>query len=117
MGFDLSGAGGYIHFNMLGWENILKMAHAHGWRPLGTVLDLELVYDLPKGSTCADWDGGYFSNDYQEVTVEDALNIAAALKNALIHSGERYLEDTYKIKGEKIKEFIAFCEAGSFVLG
>ena len=94
MGMDLSGKGGYFRFSQRRWRAVLELAHEHGWEPAGTVPPEFTVY-APDGVTVdevrtraerqsyANWSGGYFTNDYQVVSDEDAANIAEALERAL----------------------------------
>jgi hypothetical protein len=94
MGMDLSGKGGYFRFSQGRWGAVLKLAHEHGWEPAGTVPPEFTVY-APDGVTVdevrtraerqsyANWEGGYFTNDTQVVSDEDAANIADALERAL----------------------------------
>jgi hypothetical protein len=94
MGMDLSGKGGDFRFSHQNWRAILELAHEYGWEPAGTKPPEFIVY-APDGVTVdevatrswrqryANWDGGYFSNDYQVVCDEDAANIADALERAL----------------------------------
>src|SRR3712207_9235910 len=86
MGRDLSGEGGYFRFSIHGWCAALELAHEHGWEPAGTEPPEFTVY-APDGVTVdevrtraerqryANWDGGYFTNEYQVVSDEDAANI------------------------------------------
>jgi hypothetical protein len=94
MGMDLSGKGGYFRFSNYAWRAALELAHEHGWQPAGTQLPNITVY-APDGVTIdevatraerprhANWDGGYFWNECQVVSDEDAANIADALERAL----------------------------------
>ncbi len=111
MGFDLTAeSGDYFHFNWAGWTQILKEAWDYGWRPQGTLCpdwyivgtDLRAadVYDKEK------WEGGYFSNDGQVVTAEDACAIAQAL--------ERALPQLEQPKQRWVKDAIEFFRKGAF---
>ncbi len=94
MGMDLSGKGGYFRFSNHAWHAALELAHEHGWDPAGTQAPEVTVYALD-GATVdevrmrterqryANWGGGYFTNEYQVVSDEDAANIAEALGRAL----------------------------------
>jgi len=89
----------------------------------------------------AGWGGGYFSNDGQRVTAEDARELAAALERALPdvpdHDALRHKARPLGNSGEfgipvgtpttpsewfsgdrkqRLREFIAFCRAGGFVI-
>lgn len=74
MSFTLGGcvSGKTFHFTSGDWSETLDLAVSHGWRPLGTVLE-----DRP------DWNGDYFSNDYQQLTALDVLRLSAALSRWL----------------------------------
>lgn len=137
MGMDLSGAGGYFRWTNSGWGDILELGEAFGWLPMGPgpprgVLKAE----WPGGS--------YFGNDGQRFYARDARALADALERALeaVSAGRSpvrtrraratdYLEAELsdrprpkrgrvavrKLGPEEIaavKEFIAFCRAGSF---
>jgi hypothetical protein len=94
MGMDLTGEGGYFRFLPGTWRAVLELAHEHGWELAGTKPPEFTVY-APDGVTVdevatraerqryANWDGGYFWNEYQVVCDEDAANIADALERAL----------------------------------
>jgi hypothetical protein len=76
MGMNLSGEGGYFRFSSGTWRAVLELAHEHGWEPAGTTPPEITVY-APDGVTVdevatraerqryANWDGGYFWNEYQ----------------------------------------------------
>ncbi|NWG18818.1 MAG: hypothetical protein HXY39_00680 [Chloroflexi bacterium] len=100
MGMDISGAGGYFRWTNLGWSEVLSLARSAGWEPVGT--------GPPRGVLKADWSGTYFSNDGQLVYARDAKRLADALERAI---AECPAEDN-----ETLREFIAFCRAGSFRL-
>ena len=94
MGMDLTGEGGYFRFLPGTWRAVLELAHEHGWELAGTKPPEFTVY-APDGVTVdevatraerqryANWDGGYFWNEYQVVCDEVAANIADALERAL----------------------------------
>ena len=104
MGMDLSGKGGYFRFSNYGWRAALELAHEHGWEPAGTELPDITVY-APDGVTVdevatraerklyATWDRGYFWNENQVVSDEDAANIADALERALDDVPDESAED------------------------
>jgi hypothetical protein len=76
MGMDLISAhGGYFTIHHRGWSFLLSLAEAYGWQPAGTLPPLEFSSE--------EWRGGYFSNDGQLVTSEDAHALAKALQLAL----------------------------------
>jgi hypothetical protein len=94
MGMDLSGKGGYLRFSQGAWRAVLALAHEHGWEPAGTEPPKVTVY-APDGVAVdetgtrtgrqryANWGRGYFTNDCQGVSDEDAANIADALERAM----------------------------------
>jgi hypothetical protein len=94
MGMDLSGKGGSFRFSQGRWSAVLELAREHRWEPAGTKPPEFTVY-APDSVTVdevatrverqryANWSGGYFTNDYQVVSDEDAANIADALERAL----------------------------------
>jgi hypothetical protein len=104
MGMDLRGEGGYFRSSHRAWGTALKLAWEHGWEPAGTKPPEFTVY-ASDGVTVdevatrswrhcyANWDGGYFSNDYQVVSDEDAANIADALERALDYVPDESAED------------------------
>jgi hypothetical protein len=114
MGYDLKNLkGGYRCFSESKWLALLDLAERHRWKPQGTLMDVP------------DWGGGYFSNDMQWVTEDDANNLAAALERAL-EEGEK--EFIWVIKGKPgeddiidqvlnrrdVAEFAWFCRQGEF---
>jgi hypothetical protein len=114
MGFDLIGHGGFS-VNRSGWERLLKLAEQCGWAPAGTVeMDyMEPFDDIPVGGRM-----GYFSNDGQLVTPEDATAIAAALRRALgtkesISAAKQDEEDTARW-WLLVEEFADYCSRGGF---
>jgi hypothetical protein len=85
MGFDLHGRGGHFRCGGFGWAFCLRVAHEFGWEPAGTKLT-EASPDAQHeafAEQAAAWQGGYDSNDWQEVADEDAKAIAAALDRAI----------------------------------
>jgi hypothetical protein len=76
------------------WRAVLELAHEHGWELAGTKPPEFTVY-APDGVSVdeeatraerqgyANWDGGYFWNEYQVVCDEDGANLADALERAL----------------------------------
>ena len=76
MGYDLVGAGGSFRAGRL-WGDILKIAHAWGWKPQGTL-------SCPMHPENIDFDRhSYFGNDWQLVTAEDAAEMAHAVRLAI----------------------------------
>ena len=101
MGMDLCGAEGNEYFSNVSWYKILKLAYEYGWQPQGTEVggwyDENGELNRQLSPDPEEWDGTYFSNDFQWVTDEDASNIADALERALndipdFHTDEKQLE-------------------------
>lgn len=88
MGYDLySKNDEHYRFNISSWSALLDLAERQGWEPMGTIL-YEYEYDdednrINSGVLDVEWEGTYYSNDGQIVVVDDALNLANALENAL----------------------------------
>ncbi len=83
MGMDLIREGGCFRMSGSTWSHALELAHLNGWEPAGTESP---VWHDEKGKQYGpvpDWDGGYWSNDYQGVTAKDARNLADALERSL----------------------------------
>jgi hypothetical protein len=77
MGYDLSGEASYFRFSIREWPVCLKLAKAFGWEPLGTIDPLN--HTSPEL-----WSGNdYTSNAWQLVTMEDAKQMASALRRAI----------------------------------
>ena len=74
MGMDLFGKHGDERFNIHGWRMCLERAIEFGWTPERTVA----ATDFP-----GEWQGGYCTNDYQEVTDRDARALGEALLRAV----------------------------------
>ncbi len=76
MGIDLVGHG-ELHLRLAWWVGCCALAQSFGWEPAGTIP----AHDHPNPDH---WDGqNYFTNDYQEVTADDARAMGAALARAL----------------------------------
>jgi hypothetical protein len=80
MGMDLIGRHGRFHFSIHDWWYLLELAKLGGWEPAGTLRTHRIDEDP---CTCAEWRGGYHTNDYQRVTAADALAMAEALERML----------------------------------
>lgn len=100
MGMEIEGAGGYFHWTLSGWREVLELAKLAGWEPTGT--------GPPRGVLKADWAGSYYSNDGQRVYARDAKKLADALEIAIAKTAIK--------EAGHYKEFIEFCRAGSFRL-
>jgi hypothetical protein len=140
MGMDLRGAGGYFGCNSRGWGDILRLAHLHGWIPVGTLAPLM----NEGGPWDGPWGGRYCHTEGQRVTDDDALALADALERALPDLPDENLladkEWVYRLPGgtelrgiaagvetslierlsgdakPRLREFIAFCRAGGFTI-
>ena len=93
MGVDLRGVGGCEHFNWSAWERCLEVARAYGWKPEGTrptvwVNEQGQTVDMHGDAYEPDPDErmGYYSNEYQKVTNEDAAALAQGLNRALLEA-------------------------------
>jgi hypothetical protein len=82
------------------WNRLLTMARANGWKPRGTILDVEFQLNLELScceepdmvnldalrkqveERCRRWKGGYLTLEYQIVTSEDAKNISKPMDGA-----------------------------------
>ena len=80
MGIDILGRDQDMSCRADFWEGCLLVAVAFGWEPTGTVPSDH----FPASD---DWDGNYWSNDWQTVTVDDASAFAAALNRAVTAVG------------------------------
>ena len=93
-----------------GWPSLMELARVFGWESKGTVL---LSWkDNTTGEICPplccankkfkdgewvkdeSWPGYYCSNDYQEITIDDAKNFAEALEKALEYMSAKSLSET-----------------------
>jgi hypothetical protein len=96
MGMDLAGAGGYFRASNDMWRALLVLANKYGWEPAGTkppepatpisgpvLVDVETLQRAQE-----EWDGSYLWNANQQVTDEDAANMADALERARPHIPE-----------------------------
>jgi hypothetical protein len=114
---DLSGTGGYFRWTDSGWAEILDLGEEFGWVPIGT--------GPPRGQLKADWPAEvYDSNDGQRFYARDAQALAEALERAMAAIPVRKQPKRGQMKSRyftpeeaaNIREFIAFCRAGSFRL-
>lgn len=128
MSYDFFGKGRTsLSLNGGSWEEVFDTAKRFGWKPLGTTAtDIEdemhgvgeevRRHNLAKRS--ATWDGNYFICGYQEITSEDAVALAAALKRAVQflddHEGE---EIDFKIDEEVLVPAIRFFRRGRCYIG
>lgn len=89
------------------WEELMRLAKSHGWRPMGTKPAQSADLPIPEHK----WDGTYEPFG-QVITSEDAQNFADALDRSRV---SKDVQDTL-ISQEKIKETIDFCRRGAFLL-
>jgi hypothetical protein len=111
MGYDIYSENGKLgqSLNIVGWMSLRGLARIFGWDPQGTVLmswkdnktgeifppvcihpDNRIDGQWVKDDT---WSGSYSSNDFQEITADDAKNFANALEKALEYmAGDRASE-------------------------
>lgn len=139
MGYDLHNRqGDYFRANISGWDHLTEAALAFEWKPAGT---LPPQFDEGGRVTCYDtfearWEGGYFSNDHQRVTEEDARELAAALRRAIAaaegieadkfakvefsewHNLSARAENAAKnLNVSFVRKFAEYCEKGGFLIG
>jgi hypothetical protein len=84
MGMELHGTNRSLYLTRRAWIEMLKLARAFDWEPMGTrnrnygkgLVPKELVGKLK-------WDGSYVHNGLQGVLSPDAKAMAAALQRAL----------------------------------
>lgn len=118
MSMDLYSRHGEISFSAATWDGCFHLAVAFGWKPVGT--NPPFV-----GTTRDDWDGGYFGNDFQQVTDDDARAMADALTRALTA-----LKARRKLKKERAKawacksvsifhvcDLVRYAGKGGFLIG
>lgn len=131
MGMDLSGRGGDFWWKFFDWPKLLYVAIHYGWEPAGTIAPIDRHSDEP----ILDWDGGYFSNDFQTVTADDAWQLADALERALadipddadtslefecpadpadVPDGADLLWFRSPRQRTPIREFVQYCRKGDF---
>ena len=79
MGMDILFNRGDFRCSARFWGECLTLAEVFGWIAAGTEAPCECV----QGVITRDWGGGYGTNDYQQVTDEDARAFAAALKRGI----------------------------------
>lgn len=88
------------------WGKLCQLAENYGWKPAGTVNE-----DHP------DWDGCYFSNDYQIITPEDGRNLAEALRKAAADlQADTRLKLWTTLTSAGINEAADFFESGNIMI-
>jgi len=105
MGYDLSNEKGHgYRWNIWGWGSVFNLALSYDWQPLGTELDLSYLNEGGDGDyEGEEWEGGYFSNDGQLVSKEDAEGFAKALESSLDDIPDRDVRP--KISGKMDESF------------
>lgn len=76
MGMDLARGNQVYSISAAYWGKSLDLAEAFGWRRAGT------LHPLVQWSADQEWDGNYWTNDWQRVTDEDAHQLGVALYKA-----------------------------------
>lgn len=141
MGFDLqSDSGAYERFSPSGWGLLQALMKQYGWTPACTTQDPltakereEIIAEGEDPDNLEVWEGGYDSNDHQRVSTADAQAMATACQNALADPNctaqlVSFLERIYRRAPkplpelqaeaqtfrERLTQFIAFCNQGTF---
>ena len=84
MGYDFENAKGDERWNAFSWPRVLTFAHdIGGWEPKGTTLYRYRDSSRTDKVSSKDWSGSYHSNDWQVISKEDGMALAAALRRAL----------------------------------
>jgi hypothetical protein len=121
MGYDLVGARGSYRAGRA-WGDILKIAHAWGWKPQGTL-------SRPMHPEHIDFERhSYFGNDWQLVTAEDAAEMAHAVRLAIADiAGKKRLNKIRRKATQApwrrtaylrhLREFADFAQQGEFMIG
>jgi hypothetical protein len=126
------------------WAMLRTFAEANGWTPQGTrapdpsIWPKKFIKQAPKPGQR--WDGDYTAAEFQEVSSEDASNMADALRAGIeaIKNGERdsdlmemfFPEEVREVfreipAAEEVRDFITklserfiyLCEGGPFLIG
>ena len=109
MSYDFYGKQGEFSMNGASWAAVYQTALDAGWQPIGTAepeWEIEgIEYHIP------DWDGKYWSNNFQTVVDRDAKALALALKRAAFLDNDNPKWRTYLLA------FAQFAEAGEFMIG
>jgi hypothetical protein len=115
MGYSLLGAKSELSLNESTYREVLRLANLHGWKPQGTLqpvappeswMGSEPRYLPAKPGV------GYFGNDGQIVTDEDAIEIALALDRWLA-TPEAQCDETQPFS-EVVTAFSCFCKESGF---
>ena len=119
MGMDLiSDSGPALSISTREWCEALRLAELHGWKPEGTRKSNyeELSRGLDSGmlrvSGAPDKDG-YCTNDYNEVSERDALNLG----RALVFAAAEKMENREYASAAFLLSIASVALAGSFLIG
>lgn len=126
MGFDLMhkkslGKDAEFSINWTGWRLALEIAEKYGWKPEGTVMEENFLGTGDKASKVSDenknWNGTYYSNDFQRVTEADASKLGKALKRAVTKKRKLTNLSQDAIDWVDYLDKLAdFCLAGDFLI-
>lgn len=132
MSMDLTGPAGKFYVEGMWFAAAVEIGQQLGWVPAGTLAPCWRNPDTGDVKGHLNWEGGYVSNDFQEVTSEDAAAWATALERALpdvpdedpfpdgIPSGDLATHPSIQHWGggkDQLRELIAFMRAGAFTIG
>ena len=115
MGMDFcSDSGRCFSISAIGWGNFFDIALENGWAPRGTEKGPPPLF--PAG---LEWEGGYFTNDFQYVTPQDAAAMADAIQLHIDNNPEKKLVDDPFDNGRPspLIEFVDFLRGGGFTIG
>jgi hypothetical protein len=137
MGYDLTTSNSDFRLNITAYRQMLTLASNYGWEPMGTIAPPPRCED--EIEEVKNWEGTYFSNNYQKIGSTDAFNLAIALEKAIVdiplepqkdRTIKSYLEDRQGLnyrdldpleffagRQEMIKNFITFCKEGDIWIG
>ena len=83
MGVSLTGRRSDVSYNWITYTTLLRIGHACGWKPMGTLR--ESCYYCPEcgGHDDDPWQGSYSCNEGQWVQDRDARALAKALRHVI----------------------------------
>jgi hypothetical protein len=123
MSMWLSNGEEYFNCSNRTWGHLIDVAQRYGWEPAGThppefevwhggIHELGVVEVMAlQVQKAVRWDkSNYYTNDHQEVTAEDAANLADALEAAM-QRGEA-------LEGDEpfLRDLVDLCRAGAFYI-
>lgn len=130
--YILHGQGGDFYLGSDEWEKLLTLGMRYGWEPAGTLPSNLVGEEGETGQsvcqTAEPWSGTYSTHDLQEVSAEDAAALADALERALSNTPdlplapESFPHDVDDVERlltygrARIRDFVAYCRAGFFLL-